>query len=72
MSRTRHHGNKQKERLYGDDYRWLDEMPSAFVNEAMTRPQRRKVKKWIHDAMYEDPDELEPCPHGNKPKKYYY
>lgn len=72
MSRTRHHGDKAKRRLFGDRWAWWHTTPGWWVRLKMERPQRAAVKAWEHKALRQDIDELDDPPHGRKPHQYYY
>lgn len=74
MSRTNHHGDKKKAKLF-NPWRWLQSTPGWWIRMMMTRPQRRKAHEWEHKAAATDPDLLDGVdgpPHGNKPHQYYW
>ena len=73
MSRTKHHGDKAKKRLFGKYWQWVKETPSWWISMHMTKPQRKAVKTWERNAgKTDDIEELDTPPHGNKPHKYYW
>lgn len=73
MSRTKHHGRKQKEKVFGDDWWWYRATPSWWTHMKMTKPQRRKVKLWERDTSKSiDVDGVVRPPHGNKPHQYFW
>jgi superoxide dismutase len=73
MSRTRHHGNKAKQRAFGDGWLWLQATPGWWVRVMMTRPQRRLASVWQRKAETSTDLELvgDP-PSGRKPHHYFW
>ena len=73
MSRTRHHGDKAKERAFGAGWRWLSQTPGWWVRLFMTKPKRaettRLLKKVGRIPNIEDAPEF---PVAKKPHKYFY
>ncbi|MBU2249140.1 MAG: hypothetical protein KKD77_20505 [Gammaproteobacteria bacterium] len=73
MSRTKHHGDKAKERVFGKGWRWLDYTPGWWVRLFMTKPQRQRVRKLSEElkrlADLEDAPEF---PVAKKPHNYYF
>lgn len=70
MSRTRHHGNKAKQRAYGKDWHWLQNYPGWWDTLYHHRPARQKNRKLIHDVSRGDnPTDW---PDHRKPHKYYW
>ena len=75
MSRTKHHGNKAKERTFKDGWRWLSQTPGWWNRMFHTHPQRRAAKLWernVAKTATNDLDTLNTPPHGNKPHKYFW
>lgn len=73
MSRTRHHGDKAKQREFGADYRWYAGTPGWWVRLLMTKPQRRAAKLWERRAVTSaDVDQEGLPPHGKKPHHYFW
>jgi len=73
MSRTKHHGDKAKQRTFGDRWRWLSQTPGYWVRLMMMRPQRRAAAVWQRKA--ETSTDLEQAgepPHGKKPHWYFW
>jgi hypothetical protein len=74
MSRTRHHGNKAKQRKFADLWRWMN-TPSWWIRLMMTRPQRRAASTWQKQAektAIVDLDGLDTPPSGKKPHIYFW
>lgn len=73
MSRTRHHGDKAKQREFGDEHRWLSQTPGWWTRLFMTKPQRRAAKLWERRAATSPDVEQEDLPpHGKKPHHYFW
>lgn len=75
MSRTRHHGDRQKQRRFGEDWRWLLATPGYWTREMMTVPQRRAVRDWERNTTKTPQSELDTLdlpPHGKKPHLYFW
>jgi hypothetical protein len=75
MSRTKHHGNKAKQRQFGDMWHWLQSAPSWWTNLMMNRPIRRKWQLWERSAAKTKPDglgDLDTPPYGKKPHVYFW
>lgn len=74
MSRTRHHGDKAKQRLF-NPWLWLQSTPSWWTRLTMNRPQRRAAHLWERKAAKTAEDRLvdiDVPPHGNKPHRYFW
>lgn len=75
MRRTKHHGEKAKQRAFGKGWRWLGQTPGWWVSLFMTRPQRRGARTWEHEAARTpraELDSMDQPPHGRKPHKYFW
>ena len=70
MARTRHHGNRAKERLFGiDEWRWLGNEPKWW----RTMHKHRKQRNACRDCKIEVMKGLEPTwPLDKKPHEYYW
>ncbi len=66
MSRTRHHGDKQKKRLFGRFWFWLRSEPSWWHKMKTHIPARAKEKAMLHRL------EEENYPDRKKPHDYYW
>ena len=73
MAHTFHDGNKEKERRFGADWRWLQATPSLWIRTMMTRPQRQEVRRLVKRTMelvdYEDAPMF---PLAKKPQHYFW
>jgi len=71
MSRTNHHGNKKKLKLFGDSWQWLQGAPKAWRKAHKHKPQRAAASRCRHQTMTEDPENVI-WPHDSKPEEYYW
>lgn len=72
MARTYHHGNKAKERKFGDSWNWMG-TPSWWIRQMMTRPQRQEVRRLVKRTMeLVDCEDAPLFPLAKKPHKYYW
>lgn len=69
MSRTYHHGNKAKKRLFGDNWRWMT-TPGKWTREMMTPTWRQQTKQLLHRWEREGGEVI--VPNGRKPHLYYW
>lgn len=73
MSRTYHHGRKQKEKLFGDLWHWMYAEPKWYRKEFKHTPQRAKrreaITKIVRSESMENDVEF---PLDKKPRKYYW
>lgn len=54
-------------------WQWLENEPSYWIRQMMTRPQRRKCRLWEAKVKYMVDLEEADCPFfKNKPHKYYW
>lgn len=73
MSRTRHHGDKAKQRQFGDNWQWLRSTPSEWVRIMMTKPQRAETRRLLHAVQkMDDLDDAPQFPLAKKPHVYYW
>ena len=69
MSRTKHHGDKRKEALFGDNWQWMAGCPKWFSTMTKHKPQRaheRLCKRAV--LLGDDPN----WPHDKKPVEYWW
>jgi len=74
VSRTNHHGEKKKQRLFNPWF-WFEQTPAWWIRMMMQKPQRRKASMWQRDAEKSskaDLDNLDKPPHGKKPHWYFW
>lgn len=74
MSRTNHHGDKKKAKLF-NPWHWLRSTPSWWTRLTMNRPQRRAAHNWERKASTTDIEKLEDVDtpsHGKKPHQYFW
>ncbi len=73
MSRTWHHGDKAKQRKFGDNWRWYQSTPSWWVRICMSKPHRAGTRRLLAETHrlvdYEDAAEF---PLARKPHEYYW
>jgi len=76
MSRTKHHGDKAKQRLFGNDWNWTSSKPSWWVRLMMGKPQRMRGRVWqrsIERSAIQSLDDAKEAPSiGRKPQIYYW
>lgn len=73
MSRTYHHGNKAKERVFGSRWRWIHQTPSWWVREMMTKPQRARTRNLLKKVeRMKDLEDPPLFPLARKPHVYYW
>lgn len=71
MSRTRHHGMKQKQRQFGENWWWMMNYPRSWDHLQHTKPRRAAERQSLHDAVKRpDHDVIHPLDH--KPHRYYW
>jgi hypothetical protein len=71
MARTRHHGDKAKQRKFGSIWHWYQSTPSAWNREFHTKPKRAENRRLIHRTLRGDHEQVWPL--GNhKPHVYYW
>ena len=73
MARTRHHGNKAKERTYGEDWKWwgwLQNYPGWWDTMFHHAPARRKERDLLKAA--EKGATVTDWPDHRKPHTYYW
>ena len=66
MSRTKHHGNKAKERLFGANWRWMEKEPKWWRQEFNHTPCRARERNKLSKLEFED------YPDWKKPHVYYW
>lgn len=71
MSNTYHHGNKNKEKLFGDNWQWHKQEPKWWVKIHKHRKQRAKTRLAIHSVMRNKYSGVE-FPLDKKPWVYYW
>lgn len=71
MSRTYHHGNKAKERKFGDEWRWFAACPKDWNRPFHTVPKRRKEKHLLHRVLKGEAEQVWPLG-SRRPHVYYY
>lgn len=74
MSRTKHHGDKAKQRNLADYWNWMA-TPAWWIRLKMTRPQRRKASTWQKEAEKTDIvdlKELDKPLSKRKPHHYFW
>ena len=74
MSRTRHHGDKNKERLFGDSWLWCRGAPKWFSKMTRHKPQRAKRTIALQKLITYDVEDMEEVefPQDKKPVEYYW
>lgn len=73
MSRTKHHGDREKEKKFGKMWFWYRSTPSEWVNKKMTRPQRVKVRALLRGVVKDELDSSEVMfPLAKKPHIYFW
>ena len=73
MSRTRHHGDKAKERAFGAGWRWLSQTPGWWVRLFMTKPKRQTERQLVQKLhKLPDVEDAPEFPVAKKPHKYFY
>ena len=70
MSRTLHHGDKAKERQFGNDWQWLKNEPKYWRKMHKHRPRRREARHIEYKAVTEDLEQVWPL--DSKPWIYYW
>lgn len=71
MSRTYHHGDRAKLRLYGERWWWYRNEPKWWRKMYHTRPKRRENTRRCKDALHGIEEQVWPL--GNrKPHVYYW
>ena len=71
MARTRHHGDKAKEREFGRLWWWYRSEPKWWRKMFHTRPKRAANKRAIQRVMRGEYEQVWPV--GNrKPHSYYW
>ena len=70
MSRTRHHGDKQKEREYGDLWHWCKNEPKWWRKHYKHKKRRSALRQCIDSVKKGDEDVLFPL--DSKPWIYYW
>lgn len=71
MSRTYHHGDRGKQRKFGERWLWYRATPSAWNRCFHTKPRRAQERQLIHRAMRIDYEQVWPLG-SRKPHEYYY
>jgi hypothetical protein len=74
MSNTKHHGNKAKQRAFGNSWKWLQSTPAIWTKLMMIRPQRAAGRAWQKNVEKTPPAMLEDVDKPNvskKPHIYY-
>lgn len=70
MSRTRHHGRRNKEKAFGENWQWWRSEPKHHRRDCKHRPQRNKTKQALHKVMRGDEEVLFPL--DKKPWIYWW
>jgi len=70
VSRTKHHGDKAKEREFGSSWGWLGSYPNWWDTMFHHKPRRQRERQARHKVLRGDEDELWPL--DKKPHKYFY
>jgi hypothetical protein len=70
VSRTRHHGDKAKERTHGDSWRWLGNYPGWWDTMMHHKPRRQAERSIKHKILRGDEETLWPL--DKKPHIYYW
>lgn len=75
MSRTKHHGDKNKKKLYGDLWWWFKSEPKEWRKMHKTRPRRRQTHSantaLFREVDYEDFNDTK-YPLDRRPHIYYW
>lgn len=73
MARTKHHGDRNKRALFGDEWRWIKGNPGWWTREFMTVPQRARTRTLIGKLhRLEDLEEAPLFPLAKKPHIYFW
>jgi hypothetical protein len=72
MSRTNHHGHRQKVKKFGDNYHWYLSEPKAWRRQYKHKLRRSEARKCINDVLYGDSDKEVMFPLDTKPWIYYW
>lgn len=70
MSRSYRHGNRQKEKYYGENYSWWRQEPKLWRKLQKHKKRRTSCRKCQHEVMTGNEDILWPL--DKKPWIYYY
>ena len=69
MSRTNHHGDKNKLKLFGENWAWYTQEPKIWRKLHKHRKRRQSVRQCKHEVMRGgEPN----WPHDKKPWIYYW
>jgi len=71
VSRTWHHGDKAKQRLFGNEWAWLSLCPAEWNRIFHTKPKRAMERKLLHKVREGHEDQVWPLG-SRKPHEYYY
>jgi hypothetical protein len=69
MSRTNHHGDKKKEKLFGKDWNWIRNKPKTWRKIMKHKKRRVKLKQALFNY---DKDKNNIFPLDTKPWQYYF
>lgn len=69
MARTKHHGDKAKQRAFGENWNWLENEPRWWRKLMKHRPQRRREREALRQALHGGSPDF---PHDKKPREWYW
>ena len=72
MSRTKHHGDKKQEELFGDNWHWLKNEPKEWRRTFKHKRRRAELKHRIERIKNGSDPDGEVFPLDKKPWIYYY
>ena len=70
MSRTYHHGHRNKQKKFGDNWRWMWSEPKEWRKYKKHRVRRREVANKLNEVMRGNEDVIFPL--DKKPWIYYW
>ena len=71
MSNTKHHGDKNKQKLYGDNWQWYRSEPKSWRRWKKHKPQRAATRRAEHRVIA-GLDDYRFWPSDKKPWSYYW
>lgn len=71
MSRTYHHGDRAKQRKFGEHWWWYRATPSAWNHCFHTKPRRAQHRQLLHRVLRGEYEQVWPLG-SRKPHNYYY
>lgn len=70
MSRTDHHGDKQKQKKFGDNWHWFKNEPKSWRKLYKHKKRRSAVRQCVYDVMAGSEEVFFPL--DKKPWIYYW